>query len=88
VELWAAPGSRSRVEKDFYDQVFRPFYRTEQVIIHATNLESFRHLDVYEEDREFGPVFNDTHFLLPVLELQRRIEAIVAEDGTTFQVTG
>ena len=42
IELWAAPGSRSRVEKDFYDQVFRPFYRTEQVIIHAKNLESVK----------------------------------------------
>ena len=44
IELWAAPGSRSRVEKDFYDQVFRPFYRTEQIIIHAKNLDSVRSL--------------------------------------------
>ena len=39
VELWAAPQSRSRVEKAYYDEVFRPFYRTQQVIIHAKNLE-------------------------------------------------
>lgn len=38
IELWAAPGSRSRVEKDFFDQTFRPFYRTEQVIVHAKNI--------------------------------------------------
>ena len=42
-------------------------------------------MDVYDEDREFGPVFNATHFLLPVLKLQKSIESIVAEDGTTFQ---
>ena len=42
-------------------------------------------MDVYDEDREFGPVFNASHFLLPVLRLQKAIEAIVAEDGTTFQ---
>ena len=44
-----------------------------------------RHLDVFDEEREFGPVFNDTHFLLPLLKLQESIESIVAEDGTTFQ---
>ena len=42
--------------------------------------------DVFEEKRTFGPVFNDTHFLLPLLKLQKDIESIVAEDGTTFQV--
>lgn len=39
VELWAAPESRSRQEKDYFDKSFNPFYRTEQVIIHAENLE-------------------------------------------------
>ena len=33
VKLWASPLSRSRVEKDFYDQNFEPFYRTEMLII-------------------------------------------------------
>ena len=31
IELWASPTSRSRVEKDFFDSTFRPFYRTSQV---------------------------------------------------------
>ena len=31
IELWASPTSRSRVEKDFFDSTFRPFYRTAQV---------------------------------------------------------
>ena len=39
VELWAGPNSRSRIEKDFFDSKFRPFYRTEMVIIKAKNLE-------------------------------------------------
>ena len=38
VELWAAPLSRSRVEKDYYDRTFRPFYRTAQVIVHARGI--------------------------------------------------
>ena len=39
IELWASPDSRSRIEKDFFDENFRPFYRTEQIIIKAKNLE-------------------------------------------------
>lgn len=40
VELWASPTSRSRIEKDFFDSTFRPFYRTEMVIIRAKNLDT------------------------------------------------
>lgn len=31
VELWSAPNSRARVEKDYFDSRFGPFYRTEQI---------------------------------------------------------
>lgn len=31
VELWAAPNSRSRIEREFFDRNFEPFYRIEQV---------------------------------------------------------
>ena len=40
IELWASPASRSRVEKTFFDETFRPFYRTEQIIIKAKDLPS------------------------------------------------
>jgi hypothetical protein len=43
IELWAAPESRSRVERKFFDETFRPFYRTEQIIIHAKNLNTVIH---------------------------------------------
>lgn len=33
VELWAAPHSRARSEKDFFDNTFGPFYRTAQIFI-------------------------------------------------------
>lgn len=33
VELWAGPHSRSRAEKDYFDNTFGPFYRTAQVFI-------------------------------------------------------
>lgn len=45
VELWAAPQSRSRIEKEYFDQRFEPFYRTEQIIITSIGLPnvSFDH---------------------------------------------
>lgn len=37
VELWAAPHCRARMEKDFFDRAFGPFYRTAQVFIKPVN---------------------------------------------------
>lgn len=37
VELWASPDSRSRIEKDYFDSRFGPFYRTEQIFIKPYN---------------------------------------------------
>lgn len=31
IELWASPLSRSRLEREYFDEHFEPFYRTEQV---------------------------------------------------------
>lgn len=39
VELWAAPHSRARSEKDFFDDAFNPFYRNEQIFIKPVNKE-------------------------------------------------
>lgn len=39
VELWAAPNSRSRIEREFFDSNFEPFYRIEQV--------GWRHTKIY-----------------------------------------
>lgn len=38
VEIWAAPNSRSRIEKDFFESRFQPFYRTEQIFLKAVGL--------------------------------------------------
>ena len=62
IELWASPTSRSRVEKDFFDSNFRPFYRTSQVIIHAVpneeeDITRFNFTDHLRQNMEFGPIF-------------------------------
>lgn len=35
VDLWSAPGSQARLEKEYFDTHFGPFFRTEQLIIQA-----------------------------------------------------
>jgi Niemann-Pick C1 protein len=39
VEIWAAPDSQSRLEKEYFDSRFEPFYRTEQVFVKAVGIE-------------------------------------------------
>lgn len=41
VELWSAPNSRAREEKNYFDHHFGPFYRTSQVIITAPKSPAF-----------------------------------------------
>lgn len=68
VELWAAPTSQSRMEKDIYDSNFDPFYRIEQVII-KSNYPSFNFTNSESKNFELGPAFNEK-FLLAVWQLQ------------------
>lgn len=72
VELWASPNSRSRIEKEYYDSHFQPFYRTTQIIIHAKNLSNVYHNTTDGKEASFGPIFNK-EFMLKLLELQNRI---------------
>ena len=61
VELWSAPTSRARKEKEYFDSHFNPFYRTEQIIVTARNFESnftFQPADGTPSYWTFGPVFN------------------------------
>ena len=36
VRLWVSPGSESKIQKEFFDENFGPFYRTEQIFITPT----------------------------------------------------
>jgi len=46
VELWASPHSRSRVEREYFDKHFEPFYRNEQIIITSTGLPKVRTIKI------------------------------------------
>ncbi|XP_005183450.1 NPC intracellular cholesterol transporter 1 isoform X3 [Musca domestica] len=72
VELWASPQSRSRVEREFFDSNFQPFYRLEQIIIKAVDLPDIVH-NTSNGPLQFGPVF-DKQFLIDVYNLQEDIK--------------
>ena len=65
VELWSAETSRVRIEKDYYDDTFVPFYRTEQVIVRAPGLEPYIHETYGEGNVTFAGILN-TETLLEV----------------------
>ncbi|EFN76828.1 NPC intracellular cholesterol transporter 1 isoform X4 [Harpegnathos saltator] len=82
VELWASPHSRSRVEREYFDQHFEPFYRNEQIIITSVGLPDIVH-NTTNGPIVFGPVFNDT-FLKTIYELQEGIKNIVTPNNYTL----
>ncbi|XP_037661477.1 NPC intracellular cholesterol transporter 1 [Choloepus didactylus] len=78
VDLWSAPNSQARLEKEYFDTHFGPFFRTEQLIIRAPHTD--RH--TYQPypsgaDVPFGPPL-DIGILHQVLDLQTAIENITA----------
>nr|XP_031835658.1 NPC intracellular cholesterol transporter 1 isoform X4 [Nomia melanderi] len=82
VELWAAPQSRSRIERDYFDEHFEPFYRNEQIIITSKGLPNIVH-ETSDGPITFGPVFNDT-FLKTVYQLQEKIKQIITPNNYTL----
>ncbi|XP_038051413.1 NPC intracellular cholesterol transporter 1-like [Patiria miniata] len=88
VELWSPPESRSREEKNYFDEHFGPFYRTEQVIITAPsyNVTFFRPAGL-TTGHNYGPVL-DKRVLIQVLDLQNQITNITAFDKDTNRTIG
>ena len=80
VKLWSASNSRARLEKNYFDQNFGPFYRTEQVIITAPNYGPYTFLGgegLQQTTYFMGPVMN-MEVLLEAFYLQQNLSEIVA----------
>ncbi|CAG5121501.1 unnamed protein product [Candidula unifasciata] len=74
VKLWSAPDSRARLEKDYYDSHFTPFYRTEQLLISQPD----NHTVINYKNHNYSSLFDKT-FLHELLDLQNAITKIQAE---------
>ncbi|XP_037742058.1 NPC1-like intracellular cholesterol transporter 1 [Chelonia mydas] len=75
VELWSSPDSQARQEKDFYDQNFGPFFRTNQVILTAKGLPSYTYDSLLLGKKNFSGILSMA-VLLDLLELQTRLQEI------------
>ncbi|XP_053510806.1 NPC1-like intracellular cholesterol transporter 1 isoform X2 [Artibeus jamaicensis] len=72
VQLWSAPNSQARREKEFHDQHFGPFFRTNQVILTAPHRPSYRYDSLLLGPKNFSGVL-DTDLLQELLVLQERL---------------
>uniref|UniRef100_A0A8C2WF78 NPC1 like intracellular cholesterol transporter 1 n=1 Tax=Cyclopterus lumpus TaxID=8103 RepID=A0A8C2WF78_CYCLU len=73
VELWSAPNSRARQEKDFHDKHFDPFFRTNQLILTAPDREGHIYDSLLFGLQNFsGLVSKD--LIIELLQLQTQIQ--------------
>lgn len=75
VELWSPAESTTRLNKNYYDIHFQPFYRTTQIIIRATNSTPIIHKNFGFPDVQYTSIFNKD-FLKQVLDLQNSLSAL------------
>lgn len=76
VELWSPKNSDSRRNKDYYDNNFRPFYRTTQLIVKPNNQSSWIYSIWGKADQVYGPALTKD-FLHQVLDLQNQISSLI-----------
>ncbi|KAL7827292.1 hypothetical protein SRHO_G00330100 [Serrasalmus rhombeus] len=75
VQLWSAPNSRARREKDFHDENFAPFFRTNQLILTAPGRPSYIYDSLLFGTTNFSGLISKD-LISQLLELQQRIQAI------------
>ncbi|KAM9391503.1 NPC1-like intracellular cholesterol transporter 1 [Pholidichthys leucotaenia] len=75
VELWSAPNSRARQEKDFHDTYFDPFFRTNQLILTAPGKKGHIYNSLMFGAQNFSGILSKD-LIIELLELQQRIQNI------------
>ncbi|MBN3319307.1 NPCL1 protein, partial [Atractosteus spatula] len=75
VELWSAPNSRARKEKDFHDKHFDPFFRTNQLILTAPGRPGYTYDSLLFGKQNFSGIISKD-LILQLLELQTRLQSI------------
>lgn len=80
IELWSSETSKGRIEKNYFDNNFAPFYRPTQIIIKNLDKDYFNHT-FGNTSYKISSVFNQ-EFLEKVFALQNEITAITAQNGS------
>ncbi|KAM8865003.1 NPC1-like intracellular cholesterol transporter 1 isoform 2-T2 [Synchiropus picturatus] len=75
VELWSAPNSRARQEKDFHDSHFEPFFRTNQLILTAPQRKGHVYDSLLFGKYNFSGIISKD-LVIQLLELQTKIQSI------------
>lgn len=78
VELWSAPNSRARQEKDFHDTHFDPFFRTNQLILTAPERKGHVYDSLLFGPQNFSGIVSKD-LIIELLELQKRIQVKTTE---------
>lgn len=84
VELWSPKQSTTRLNKNYFDSHFAPFYRTTQLIIRATNDTKWAHELFGQNTKEYSPVLK-IDFLKQALDLElalTRLTGMTAKNET------
>uniref|UniRef100_A0A6Q2YWP9 SSD domain-containing protein n=1 Tax=Esox lucius TaxID=8010 RepID=A0A6Q2YWP9_ESOLU len=75
VQLWSAPDSRARKEKDMHDKYFDPFFRTNQLILTAPGRPSYIYDSLIFGKQNFSGIISKD-LILELLKLQTRIQVL------------
>ncbi|XP_041855363.1 NPC1-like intracellular cholesterol transporter 1 [Melanotaenia boesemani] len=75
VELWSAPKSQARQEKDFHDKHFTPFFRTNQLILTAPDRKGHIYNSLLFGLQNFSGIISKD-LIIELLELQKKIQKI------------
>uniref|UniRef100_A0A8C7YL57 NPC1 like intracellular cholesterol transporter 1 n=1 Tax=Oryzias sinensis TaxID=183150 RepID=A0A8C7YL57_9TELE len=73
VELWSAPNSQARQEKDFHDKHFGPFFRTNQLILTAPDKKGSIYDSLLFGKQNFSGIVSKD-LIIQLLELQQKIQ--------------
>uniref|UniRef100_A0A3B5ACF2 NPC1 like intracellular cholesterol transporter 1 n=1 Tax=Stegastes partitus TaxID=144197 RepID=A0A3B5ACF2_9TELE len=75
VELWSAPNSQARQEKNFHDAHFGPFFRTNQLILTAPGRKGGIYNSLVFGPQNFSGLVSK-ELVIELLELQEKIQQI------------
>lgn len=89
VRLWVSPSSESKQQKEYFDEKFGPFYRTEQIFVTSAprNLESSNNSIISNQTTEIGtkaPVLSWDHLKF-WFKVEADIRALASPSGVTLQ---